>query len=322
MSTSCADSNSTVCLQLLNSGFCSYSQVQTSCPLTCKICIPAPTTTTTTTTSLQTTTTSTANPCKDFNSTCPLIAAAGNCNSSDLVKIFCPLSCKICSISTPKPTITVAICNDTNTETCLQFGAAGYCSVYTSVQAYCPFTCKVCSILIQLLTTVTTTTAITTTVKTGCNDTNSAACSQYAAAGYCSIYTSVQAYCPVTCKVCSIPLQQLTTRTTCVDSNTTLCSQYLAAGYCATYASVQTYCPVSCNTCQSTSNTTKVSTPVSTLNGVNSTLPNGTVPSQGGSTLVPATGAQQVSTTTKRNIASNLKPFLAFFILFLRIFLL
>jgi hypothetical protein len=178
-----------------------------------------------------------------------------------LVQIFCPLSCKICSIN--------ATCKDSDSSACLQYANAGYCRLYTSVQIYCPLSCNVCSIPVQQLTTVTT-----TTLK---------------------------------------PVQVSSNNKTCIDSDSFTCPQYFAGGYCSLYQSVKDYCPYSCNVCKISLNTT-ASTPSATMFPPTSAMFPPT------STMFPPTpsmistqlaGALQTS-TTKRNTASFLKPFIIF----------
>ena len=156
----------------------------------------------------------------------------------------------------------------------------------------------------------------------------------------------MQAYCPLTCKVCSIPFQQLTTITTstkpttvavCIDSDSTLCSQYLILGYCS-FSLIQNSCPLTCKICSpsstfspsstqlalnstliSSNRTTQTTTITLAPNGsmpLNVTVPNNSMPTHQGTTLAPVLGAQQTSTTTKRNSTSFLKPFSIFSILF------
>ncbi len=163
------------------------------------------------------------------------------------------------------------------------------------VQIFCPLSCKICSI------------------NATCKDSDSSACFQYANAGYCRLYTSVQIYCPLSCNVCSIPVQQLTTVTTttlkptqvssnnktCIDSDSVTCPQYFAVGYCSLFQSVKDYCPYSCNLCTISLNTT-ASTPTSTM-----------FPTTASMLSTQLAGALQTS-TTKRNTASFLKPFIFF----------
>lgn len=250
-STACFDTDSSYCLQYAANGFCSYPLVQTACQISCKQCVPITTTviTTTVTTTTTLTTSSTANPCRDFNTTCPQSAAAGSCTNM-LVQIFCPLSCKICSINA---------------------------------------TCK---------------------------DYDSYACLQYANAGYCPLYTSVQINCPVSCNVCFIPVQQLTTikpNKTCIDSDSVICPQYFAVGYCSLYQSVKDYCPYSCNLCTISLNTNASTTSTTKLPSSATMLPSSPTmfPPTASMLSTQLAGALQTS-TTKRNTASFLKPFIIF----------
>jgi hypothetical protein len=241
------------------------STVTTSTTTTSRLTtITASTKTNTVTTSSKTTSTVTSTigtKCLDSDSNlCSQYAAAGYCIYSS-VQNYCPLSCKVCikpitttSTSTTTTSSTTAKCLDSNSNICSQYAAAGYC-IYSSVQSYCPLSCKMC---IKPITTTSTSTTTTSSTTAKCLDSNSNICSQYAAAGYCSFYTSVQSYCPLSCKMCIKPITTTSTSTTttsstttkCLDSNSNICPQYAAAGYCI-YSSVQNYCPLSCKLCSS-----------------------------------------------------------------------
>jgi hypothetical protein len=104
-------------------------------------------------------------------------------------------------------------------------------------------------------TSTTTTSTLTSSTATKCLDSDPNICPQYAAVGYC-VYSSVQNYCPFSCKICIKPITVTSTSTTkttsttakCLDSDSNICPQYAAVGYCV-YSSVQNYCPFSCKIC-------------------------------------------------------------------------
>ncbi len=267
--------------------------------MSCKRC---PTTITTTLPPTTTTKTSptTVSPCKDSDSNlCAQYLAAGYCSSYSSVQSYCPVSCKRCptTITTTLPPTTttktspttVSPCKDSDSNVCAQYLVAGYCSSYSSVQSYCPVSCKRCPTTITTTLPPTTTTTTPPTAVSPCKDSDSNLCAQYLAAGYCSSYSSVQSYCPVSCKTCpKVTTTPLTTTTTmitttttltqtptttitvgqCKDSDSNSCSQYLAGGYCSLYASVRNFCPLSCRVCTTT--TTILATTSTSCKDINS----------------------------------------------------
>ena len=258
-----------MCKQYLAIGYCSsYSSVQSYCPVSCKTC---PTTVITTTTLAPTTTTSTTSalPCKDSDSNlCKQYLAIGYCSSYSTVQSYCPVSCKTCpttvittttlALTTTTSTTSALPCKDSDSNLCKQYLAIGYCSSYSTVQSYCPVSCKTCPIFTTSTITTTTTTKTTTSTSTTitadhCKDSDSNLCSQYLANGYCSKYTSVQSYCPLSCRVCSTTTtaQVTTSSALCKDIDSVMCPQYAKLGYCTSYKSyMQINCPVACNFCQ------------------------------------------------------------------------
>ncbi len=219
--------------------------------------------------------------------------AAGYCTLYISVSAYCPVSCNSCPttaitlqttavITQPVIQTTTTVCKDSDTSACSQYLAAGYCTLYTSVSAYCPVSCNSCPTTTttksNVLTTTGTTQPVIQTTTTVCKDSDSSACSQYLAAGYCTLYTSVSAYCPVSCNSCPTTANTIqittvttqpviqTTTTVCKDSDTSICPQYYAAGYCTQYIQVLTYCPVSCKLCPVTTTQTTLTNQISNCN--------------------------------------------------------
>jgi hypothetical protein len=237
----CSDTSSQ-CKQYISLGFCTNSMyqslMQNLCPLSCNLC----------STSALPILSSTKNLCQDKNSTlCIKYAAVGYCSIYTSVKNYCPFSCNSCTISTSifsiaptsSPLLTNNPCEDKNLTLCSQYAAVGFCASYTSVQNHCPFSCSLCTTVIPLSSTTNQPTSIP------CKDSNSTICPLYAAAGYCESYTSVQNYCPFSCRLCTRSSQ-------CNDLNSSDCRQLASLGFCTSgsYKSLmKNYCPVTCNSC-------------------------------------------------------------------------
>ena len=230
--TTCKDTDSTLCSQYQKLGYCAtYTSVQSYCPFSCNLCTVTTLLTPVQTsgpTPLQTTPSTTptgASTCKDTDSAlCSQYQKLGYCINYASVQSYCPFSCNLCGVTTsltpgttPGPTplqttrsttpsttpTSATTCKDTDSALCSQYQKLGYCINYASVQSYCPFSCNLCGVTTSL-TPIQTTTATITTGATTCKDTDSTLCSQYQKLDYCATYTSVQSYCPLSCKVCSI----------------------------------------------------------------------------------------------------------------------
>jgi hypothetical protein len=102
------------------------------------------------------------------------------------------------------------------------------------------------------------------------------------------------------------PTQVSSNNKTCIDSDSVTCPQYFAVGYCSLFQSVKDYCPYSCNLCTISLNTT-ASTPTSTKLPPTATM----FPTTASMLSTQLAGALQTS-TTKRNTATFLKPFILF----------
>jgi hypothetical protein len=259
----CKDTDATICPRYATAGYCStYTSVRDYCPFSCNACSQNTQTSPTTPPTTPPTTRQpfTASECKDSDTNlCTRYAANGYCASYTSVQQYCPLSCKKCSSTqtqTPtqastKPSTTTTLCQDSDSNTCFQYATKGYCASYTSVQQYCPLSCKICT-----SNNSSTTMPAQTSTSKSCKDMDSNTCSQYATKGYCATYTSVQQYCPLSCKICftsnssttTMPAQTSTSKS-CKDADTDACTRYAAYGYCASYLAVQQYCPSSCKSC-------------------------------------------------------------------------